>query len=511
MHPAVQLEDGTVRTLNGKHDLIVEKCIVLEKLEADLKGNRNKLSRKCRKAILGGAHQTPGDLLQLLGENYALVDGDIDVARLVLVEDGSQLFTKERGAGKLTRLAESLGLAPHKVTNGELHVTVGLCVIPEGSAAPPEEDSEDAPGSQDHRVYPLLQVKLLNAKKPSKARSKESQLSFKESDRNPANRIEAGVLESFKHGDFPVGVPAAYVSALGKTVSAAMYDIGKDEFDWESDDVQAYLAQPSTVDFPTGLLPDICDISSIRDACPGVDALEYFAALLTMGVDGARKASTRDELVDSLLLMATSNGFKPKGGSKEKLRTAMLSGAAPGNNAGNPTTASALLKSAEKAATATATAATTKANAMLRVAELANDGRNAAAVYEKSGKRVLEQENFELEVSPGLCDNEDEAQIEFPFGVDINVSKDSLETIQDYSVDDPLHKKVANTKPAAHVFLPFLRQYHGFEGDGDGISVSLDYDGKVTKVRSVKNITIAIMVHRCEDTKDPPKFKLSLV
>ena len=48
MHPAVQLEDGTVRTLNGKHDLIVDRCVVLEKLEADLRGNRNKLSRKVR-------------------------------------------------------------------------------------------------------------------------------------------------------------------------------------------------------------------------------------------------------------------------------------------------------------------------------------------------------------------------------------------------------------------------------------------------------------------------------
>ena len=47
---------------------------------------------QCRKAILGGDHQTPGNLLQLLGENYALVDGDIDVTRLVLVEDGSQLY-----------------------------------------------------------------------------------------------------------------------------------------------------------------------------------------------------------------------------------------------------------------------------------------------------------------------------------------------------------------------------------------------------------------------------------
>ena len=265
-----------------------------------------------------------------------------------------------------------------------------------------------------------------------------------------------------------------------------------------------------TVDFPTGAIPDICDASAIRDACPGVDALEYLAALLTMGVVGATKASTRDDLVDTLLLTATSNGFKPKGGGKEKLRTAMLSGAAPGNKSYNTTTASALLKSAEKAATATETAATTKANAMLRVAELTNDGRNAAAVYEKSGKRVLDQENFEVEASPCLCDDEDESQTEFPFGVDIKASRDSLETIQDYSVDEPEYKKVANTKPAVHAFLPFLRQRYGFEGNGDGISVSLDYDGKVTKVRSVKNITLTIMVRMYEDTKDPPKFKLSL-
>ena len=49
------------------------------------------LASQCRKAILGGEHQTPGDLLQMLGDNYALVDAAIDVKRLVLVEDGSQL------------------------------------------------------------------------------------------------------------------------------------------------------------------------------------------------------------------------------------------------------------------------------------------------------------------------------------------------------------------------------------------------------------------------------------
>ena len=132
-------------------------------------------------------------------------------------------FTKERGGGKLKWLAESLGLAPTKVTDGELYVTVGLCVMPESSAAPLEEDSEDTLGSQDNRAFPLLEVKLLNDKKLSRVRTKESQGSFKESERSPANRIEAGVLATFKHEDFPVGVPATYVSALGKTVSAAMY------------------------------------------------------------------------------------------------------------------------------------------------------------------------------------------------------------------------------------------------------------------------------------------------
>ena len=274
------------------------------------------------------------------------------------------------------------------------------------------------------------------------------------------------------------------------------------------------------MDFPTGSMPDICDASAIRDARPGGDALEYFAALFVMGLDGARKASTRDELVDSLLLMATSNGFKPKGGGKEKLRTAMLDGAAPGNNAG-PTTASALLTSAEKAATATATAATTtatatataattKANAMLKVAELNNAGKNATAVYEKSGKRVLDQADFQVEMSPAFCADKDEAQSEAPFDVDIKVSKDSLEVIEDYTIDEPKYKRMAYTKPAAYAFLPLLRQYYDYQGDGTGMSVALDYDDKLVNVRLVKNIITFMCVRMYDDAKTPPTFKLSL-
>lgn len=431
---------------------------------------------------------------------------------------------KAAGGGKLKRVPESLGFKPSKMNQGELWATVGLGVMPKDVAADLTEGSEDAVASQDNRTYPLLKVKVADKKLGHKKRKTQAQAFFKESDRTPENRIEAGVQSSFKHEDFVLNIPSEYVAALCRSASKAMYDVAKGHFEWDGTQAQAYLADPSSAPFPADALPAVCDASAVRDASPGADALAYFAGLFTMDIPTARVATSRDALADQLLVLAFSAGFKVKGG-KQKLLDRMLS---DDTGPAAVSTASALIQSAEKTAAAsaaaakmhaaalglsaeaTAAAATTKADAMLRVAALSNDGRNAAAVYEKSGKRVLGQENFEVEVPPCLCADGDEAQIESPFGVDIFVSKGSLEAIQDYSADEPEPKKVPNTKPAAHAFLPFLRQYHGYEGNGDDISVSLDYDGKVAKVRSVMNVSVMIMVRMYEDAKAPPKFKLSL-
>ena len=82
------------------------------------------------------------------------------------------------------------------------------------------------------------------------------------------------------------------------------------------------------------------------------------------------------------------------------------------------------------------------------------------------------------------------------------MSRDSLEVVDNHlHVDEPTFTAVKVNKAAAVAFLPFLRHFYKYKGDGTDISVALDYDNKTSNVRSIKNILNFICVRKYEDGK----------